>query len=391
MDEPRYEHIRDQIEVPWDDLRAERGLQSLLNQAQATVPATPLETRSRAPWLAAAALLLVGATVATTWALTHVDAASGQGVDDRASLAQAQHAPPSQAGLAASSAQGTRVAKASHDSEHPEHAPPLLEGEQAVSLLAFAEGAQARLSEHASVRLVEEAGSEVDLAQERGLVHYQVHAEDGAVNEERVIQVAHLFIIVQAGEFSAQINDTRLELQVSEGSVRVEDGERSLNLVSGDALELEARAPRPWPTAVEHAQGHGPRGKSGQPSKAKRPAASNESLLAQADAARARGDLAQSARKLSELLKRDDGAPPVAWISLGRVEARRGRHVQAARAFERYWKQHPSRPLAEDALYQACMSWKAAGKHAAAARAAEDYLRAFPAGLHAQQVAAYVQ
>ena len=249
MDEPRYEHLRDQIEVPWDDLRAERGLQSLLSaaeaqaQAQAQTP-LPLKSPSRAPWLAAAALASVGATVATTWALTRVDGAGEQvqGADAGNSLAQAQAQPAAQAQseLAANAAQDRRSTTAARPpSRNPAAAPALLEAPQAVSLLAFADGAQARLSEHASVRLVEEANSEIDLAQERGLVHYEVRPEDGAASQERVIQVAHLFIIVQAGEFSAQINDDRLELQVSEGTVRVEDGERSLKLVSGDALELE--------------------------------------------------------------------------------------------------------------------------------------------------------
>ena len=167
---------------------------------------------------------------------------------------------------------------------------------------------------------------------------------------------------------------SRVGVQVERGLVEVDNGARVAELGPGDSLGLDIEDelvlvdPDPLPSRP-----------------AARPTApSIETLLADADAARARGDLSRAASALGELVRRHPKDPRAysAHFQLGKVERARGRHAAAAAAFVRCWKHSPRGALAEDARAESAVSWKAAGRADRARTAAEEYLRHHPSGTH---------
>jgi TolA-binding protein len=122
-------------------------------------------------------------------------------------------------------------------------------------------------------------------------------------------------------------------------------------------------------------------------------AATIQRLLAQADRARAEGNLPQAVTALSTVVNRYPHDPRAvsAWFILGRVEGQQGRHDDAARAFANCRARSPSGPLAEDALAEEAAAWQKAGQAARAQAAARKYLALYPAGAHAARLRPFLE
>ena len=382
-----YLDLRDAIEVPWDELRSERTLKKILEasaQAGAEDETLDADEEPRRPWLLVAAAALVIGSAGLTAAVMQSDDAGRDAAHQRAPVvAEATPAKPE------APVPVPVVAPAPKAKSVP--ARGLLDAPAGSSLLAFADGAQAHLSNNASVRVLNDDAKEIRIGQEGGEVVYKI---DPVTAKERdvVVQVAHLYIMVQGSHFSASLTENKVSIEVNEGSVIVDDGNKQLELVEGDSLRLERQA-RLDEAQVEnkatrkakavHVDGNKPKASKGL---------TVDDLMKRADEARQAGDLAASAAALEQLVsgEAEGKVPPVTWMTLGRVERRRGNHQAAAKAFESYWKRFSSRPLAEDALHEAFVSWRAAGRTSEAQRVAEKYLEAFPGGLHADQMATYL-
>ena len=382
-----YLDLRDAIEVPWDELRSERTLKKILEaSAQPVAEVETLEANegSRRPWLLAAAAALVLGSAGVTAAVMQSD--------DGATQAP-RVAAPSVAMAAPTQPEAPAVQTAQPEATQPAPAETkLLADTQSGSLLAFADGAHARLGTNASVRVLNDNPKEIRLGQEDGKVVYKI---DPAATEQRevVVQVAHLYIMVQGSHFSASLTEKKVSIEVDEGKVIVDDGNKQLELVGGDSLRLERQA-RLDEAQVESKPPRKAKAVHARADAKKRASKglSVDELTKRADDARRAGDLATSAATLQQLVggEAEGKVPPVTWMTLGRVERRRGNHQAAAKAFEAYWKRFSSRPLAEDALHEAFVSWRAAGRTSEAQRVAETYLEAFPGGLHADQMATYL-
>jgi TolA-binding protein len=390
VDDPKdYLDIKDAIDVPWDELRSERTLRKILDAAGEDTSAEhapdPKSATRNTPWLwAAAAALMLGTAGVTAIALQPGEAQLSHPV------AQADSARPLEITAPSSKASAAPLpsvpnALAREVEEHGETG-NLLDDSEAGSLLAFADGARARLGENASVRVLLDTKEEIRIGQDDGQVVYDV-SQEAKEEREIVVEVAHLFIMVQGSRFAASLEDNKVSIEVEEGSILIDDGRKQLELVEGDSLRLE-RQVRAEDSTHERRSRPARTIKAGSKT-AKSSSASADELMRRADEARRSGDLAASASALHQLVEGEAKAPPVAWMTLGRVERRRGNHEAAAKAFESYWKHHAGRPLAEDALHQAFMSRRAAGQSGEARRIAEIYLQAFPAGLHAAQMAPY--
>jgi transmembrane sensor len=115
-----------------------------------------------------------------------------------------------------------------------------------------------------------------------------------------------------------------------------------------------------------------------------------DALLAEADAARAEGRLDDASRALASIaaeFPRDDRAPS-ALFTLGRIERRRGRPLDAAEAFSRCAELAPRGPLAEDALAEAARAYADGGNAARAQALAARYLATHPEGTYAARMRA---
>jgi TolA-binding protein len=113
-------------------------------------------------------------------------------------------------------------------------------------------------------------------------------------------------------------------------------------------------------------------------------AAGASTLLAEIDAARSSGRLADAARLLEQFVHEYPKDPRVvsSLFTLGKVERSLARHEKAALSFNRCWRRAPGGALAEDARAEEAVSWSNAGRADRAARAASDYLKKYPGGPH---------
>lgn len=333
--------------VPWDDVRQRR----VLGRVEAAVAARA-GVRRRARWIAG-----TGAGVAAIAAA--VVLALGLG------------APPVEETLAEPAVASVDLAPVASPS------------------IPFAAWPQLRLPDRSRAELRHGARVDVDVQQD-ALVHLVQHG--GEVRYEVTPDRSRAFVVDAAGVeirvvgtiFTVAIegDPLRVSVDVERGLVEVDNGERVAELGPGDRLSVEASA------APRDAGGDDLVVLDADPSPprhAARPAGpSADALLAEADAARARGDWAKAAAALSELVRRHASDPRAygASFQLGKVERARGRHAAAAAAFVKCWKRDPGGALAEDARAEAAVAWHAAGREAEARAAAEGYLARHPGGTH---------
>jgi transmembrane sensor len=333
--------------VPWDDVRQRRVLARVEAAVQARAGA-----RGRNRWLGAAASVVAAAGVVLALALPRAP------VEETLAVAM------------------------------PASAGPEVDVEAvALPSIPFAAWPELRLPDDSVAQLRHGARVEMDvqsdalvhLVQRSGQVRYEVAPDR---TRAFVVDAAGVEVRVVGTIFTVTLADDarRVAVEVERGLVEVDNGERVAELGPGDRLSvdvepvdevvlLDEEAPEPVPTPT---------------SRTSRPAPSVEALLADADAARARGELPRAASALSELVRHYSSDPQAysAYFQLGKVERARGRHAAAAAAFAKCWKRAPQGALAEDARAEAAASWHAAGRDDRARTAAEGYLARHPAGTH---------
>ncbi len=356
------EKAREEIDVPWDDVRQarvhRRALEAFREEEAAgdtelvredepevpeeVVPTVPLRGWPRWIWAAAAAMLLVG----FGWA----------------------------------SFRASRSAPA------------------VASIVGFSDGSRSMLYGEAEVQVLKDENATVRVRQHQGRVRYEIEPRPSRTFS---VLVQGVKVTVLGTVFDVYVHDGRVEVKVTRGRVRVERGEQVVILTAGDRVEMaagiegeepaaEADVP---PTPVASASTPPPRAPALPAVEApKAPeqgagggAPDAATLLARADAARASGSLDEAARLLRRLVATHPRDPRVtlALFSLGRVERRRGHHQAAAQAFEQC-----GAGLRGDAMAEAAASWIAAGQPSKARAAAQRYVTTYPEGVHAAQMRA---
>jgi ferric-dicitrate binding protein FerR (iron transport regulator) len=344
---------RESMEPPWDDLREARGLKQALESWQEepahVETAAPAEPANETRWLswagAAAAVLALGIS-----------------------------------GYLLASSNDDAPANLVAQSEAPEVLPAPVTDEGPVEAkaprLTLADGSVAMLSMDASVVIADETDTGVRLQQSTGEVRYEI-----VPNRERafVVEAAGVNIEVVGTVFVVLITTDSVDVSVERGRVEVDDGARQFELGAGEKVSVRATEDDGVAETAEVAT---------SPEASETKQASARELMKRHDDAKVNGQLGPAAEALRELIGEHpkDTRVPVAYYSLGRIEAQRGRHVAAARAFETYYKRYRNQSLAEDATAGAARSWKAAGKADKAAAAAGRYLDSYPAGLHVKEM-----
>lgn len=344
--------------VPWDDVRQRR----VLGRVEAAVGARASKGgRGRRAWLGAGVAAGVVAAAAVVLALA-LPSGSGE--------------PPVEAALASSELE-------------PEAEPTGTGADvEASPSIPFVRWPELRLPDRSLASL--RHGARVDVAVQReDLVRLVQHG--GEVRYEVEPDRARAFVVEAAGVevrvvgtiFTVDVTGEppRVTVEVERGLVEVDNGERVAELGPGDRLSVAGSS-----VAVGEPADDVIVLDASEPAthRTTRPAPSVDALLADADAARASGNLPRAAAALSELVRRhsDDPRAYGAYFQLGKVERARGRHAAAAAAFVRCWKRAPRGPLAEDARAEAAVSWHAAGRDEEARTAAEGYLARHPGGTH---------
>jgi transmembrane sensor len=278
----------------------------------------------------------------------------------------------------------------------------------ATSTLAYADGSVSRLSATAQLHVIEDEVERVEVAQRAGRVRYEIKPRP----ERRfVVGALGVTITVLGTVFDVNVEQNRVEVVVERGRVRVDHGDRHLELgagehvtVVGDSLDTKTA----WDTegkkdGQEKSAANDTNPSTGDTStgvideesmdNASAPevppaasvAVSAADYMRRADAARAAGRLDEAVSALSSLLRDHprDARATLALFTIGRVERQRGRHADAARAFEQC-----GNALGGDAVAEAAASWQQAGQGAQARAAAERYLQLFPSGVHAPRMRA---
>ncbi|MEM9693050.1 MAG: FecR domain-containing protein [Myxococcota bacterium] len=335
--------LRHDIEVPWDDLRAERAQRVALAawQRRASAeddeepPKIPMQRVSRRSVALGAAVLALVA-LAALWLRSPAD----------------------------------------------------------PSTLAYRDGSRSTLGEGATVQILVERDDLVEVEQRSGKVRYSIERRPDRTFRVRAGEVT---VTVLGTVFEVTRGPDGVDVSVERGSVRAESATTSAKLGPGDRIRLLWNATEPEPPgggdpvedpaddleSTSEARPDLPASPSVRRTETTEPDA--KTLLERADQARGRGDLNRAAQHLRTLVARHpkDRRVTLALFTLGQVERQRGNHLAAARAFEQC-----GLGLRGDALAEAAVSYRAAGDAAAARRAAQRYLDTFPNGLQADRLRA---
>ena len=162
----------------------------------------------------------------------------------------------------------------------------------------------------------------------------------------------------------------RLEVSVTEGSVRVDHDGTQSSLAAGERIEVDAHAHPITKTAPP------------------KPIARDEvaSLLESADGARANGHPEDALAPLRKIIAEhaNDSRAGLAAFTLGRVLSEMNRSKEAADAFA-VARAHGG-PMAADALGREVVARSRAGEASRASELADEYLRLYPRGDRAREV-----
>lgn len=267
-----------------------------------------------------------------------------------------------------------------------------------AAAIALTDGSIATLHDGARIELMTQTADEIRIEQSIGRVHYEVRP---GLERSFVVAADDVRVVVVGTAFWVTRDAEAVRVTVEHGRVRVErqvDGadpaavvETIAELGAGDELRVDAE-----PQIEVDADAPATKPAREPATKTRKPAVEQRSvddLLALADAARGRADLAAAAAALREILEdhRDDPRAYGSAFQLGKVERSRGRHAAAARAFASAAKRSPAGALTEDARAEAAISWFDAGDHDAARRAGLDYLSRHADGTHASRVQRMLQ
>jgi hypothetical protein len=334
------ERAREALEVPWDDLRHRRVLMRTLEELRAK-PAR----RSPVRWLVATGLA-VAVVILVLFAIPRREH-SPEVVESEPAPEVAVVAPP--------------VA-------------PIVPVDEAS--LVLVDGSIVRLGPGARVETEHESLATIELRQSAGLVHYTVPPVEG---REFTLRVATIMVVVAAAAFDVEVGVDVVTFRIERGSIEVITGDRRVQLGAGERATLRAGSET---AAAKHTAPT----RHGDAPTPQRPSA--DELLQRADEARNSGRFDAAVDALESMLRFHPRDPriPVVLFTLGKVERSRGRHSDAAHAFESCWKKRKHGPLAGDALGSAALEFQRAGTHMRAAELARLYIAKFPAGLHAAEM-----
>jgi transmembrane sensor len=335
MDDRTPQIARSEVDPPWDELRERRVLDAVLraNRQQRDVRTSITFGRVFA---VACSLLIVGVAARYTGIL----GSGARGVDTR---------------------------------------PPAIQ--DPVETHALLDGSLMHYAANADVQVIEQHESSVAISQTKGRVRYEVRH-----NPDRrfTVRAGAVEVLVVGTVFVVDARGNRVTVHVEHGRVQVHDERREVDLTDDEEVQMNASTPvdvvAPEPATAPS--------ESAEPTSAGEGPANNPAtvprLLAQADRARAAGNLNAAITALSAVVNKHPHDPRAvsAWFILGRVEGQQGRHADAARAFSNCRARAPSGPLAEDALAEEAAAWQKAGQADRAQAAARRYLDLYPAGTH---------
>lgn len=318
--------IRDQVEVPWDEVRAARVQRRVAEELR--MPPRPAAARPwRGWWVAAASLLAVAILVA-----------------------------------------GLRWYPGS-----------------AETRMHFDDGSVAVLEPEARVVTAMVTPARIELRQTGGAVTYEVAPRPFRTF---VVRIDDVRVEVLGTAFRVERLDDAIRVAVSRGRVEVVHGERTLVLNDGEDVTISRHAPldshdstSPPPSETKAPEPAGPAlvdEPPDAPSESDDPVdLSAAELFRRADDARASGDSVAAIRHLRTLIDRHpkDGRVTLATFTIGRLEAQRGNHAAAAAAFEAC-----GAALSGEALAEAALARAAAGQGGQARALAARYLALFPDG-----------
>jgi hypothetical protein len=233
--------------------------------------------------------------------------------------------------------------------------------------------------------VVEDSPTNMRVKLTRGRGHFEV-----APGTERVFSVmaGGVEVTVLGTVFDVEVVADRVGVDVERGSVRVNWKLGAAELTAGQSgwfpplvvderRDTPPRAPGPPAAAASSAEASAPE--------------SAQSLLKQADAARAGGNAALGAQLLRRVLREHakDPRASLAALTLGRLLLNDlHRPAEAAAAFAQVELHAPGSPFADDALAHQAEAWQAAGQAVRAQQLASSYLNRYPAGRHARHMRA---
>jgi transmembrane sensor len=345
MTQPRLEDLVSKARarpVPWDDAREAEGLV----QVMAKVGEPPRGEPRRRTWLVAGAALAAAVVLGlvTAWV---------------------RGAPPP---------------------ETAQLIPPTV----ATTRLSFPGEAMGYAEPDSHAEVVTATADQVRVRQRQGRIEY--HVTPGRPRRF-VVDAADVEVTVLGTAFAVSVQAGRVHVEVAHGRVQVRRGDDVVILTDRESVSLSpepvarpadagaALEPVPAPPVALVDAGAAPE------------VLPVERLLEQADALRLQGRYAEAARLLRDAIQasRLHARSPALFFTLARVEQGRGRHAEAARAFERCVSLDPGGPIAEDASAEAAFAWSRAGDAARASAAAKRALEAFPEGIHAARLEGLVK
>lgn len=257
----------------------------------------------------------------------------------------------------------------------------------------FDAGSLGIVSADAELETVTSSATRYEVAQRKGQVRYDIRHDP---QREFVVRVADVTVTVLGTRFSVDLHDSLVRVRVERGRVRVFDGQRTTELVTGEAIEVRAfYAQEPDPEArLDARRGAATDMANERAASALAPSSKSPSvdeLLTRADAARAAGRLSEAAELLRGVIARRPSAAQTsnAAFMLARVERGRGRHASAAQAFEQCAAFGGT--LASEALAEAAASWLSAGEHSRARSAAQRYVQRYPHGPQVEKMRAIAE
>lgn len=280
---------------------------------------------------------------------------------------------------------------------------PLGEAKVTASRIDLADGSFALLDEGARVVPEMVVDNRVELRQFEGSATYDV--VPGRSRKFSVL-VDDVRIDVLGTSFRVEKLDGGLRVAVVRGKVQVTRAERSVVLAAGEELTWREDAPEtestlvapatpdratPIPTPAVSVPIEEPTVKSADAPSSARTAAAEEpvgpsaaDLFRKADDARASGNQAEAVRLLEELIAKHpkDSRVTLATFTIGRLEMQRGNAAKAAAAFESC-----GQALNGEALAEAALARSRAGQGGAAQALATRYLQLFPEGARAKEMA----
>jgi transmembrane sensor len=263
---------------------------------------------------------------------------------------------------------------------------------QAPEILSLRDRSRAVALEAGTQLSVEEDAPErVHLRLDRGRARFEVTRRP---ERSFSVRAGSVTVSVVGTTFGVEVVADRVGVSVESGVVEVDWGVGQKRLVTGEsgwfpplvtspARESYASEPaRSAPVDPEPAS-----------SSDRAPGTNAQSLLAEVDAARSRGQPGRAVELLRQILRDYPADPraPLAAFTLGRVLLNElGRAREAAAAFHQVRTMAPTSQFSEDALAREVEAWDRASERERVRALAAEYLERYPAGRHARRVKALV-